>query len=102
MLLEVMTYRYRGHSAVDPQLYRSKAEIDERKLNDPVKSFPLWLVEMDILNQSDLERMEQEAQDAVAEAVRFAEESPEPSLDDLYTDVYVDTSGFDFRPPWAQ
>jgi pyruvate dehydrogenase E1 component alpha subunit len=102
MLLEIMTYRYRGHSAVDPQLYRTKDEIDERKLNDPVKSFPRWLVEMDVLNQADLDRIEQEVQDEVAACVTFAEESPEPTIDDLYTDVYVDSTGFDFRPPWAK
>jgi pyruvate dehydrogenase E1 component alpha subunit len=101
VLIEALTYRFRGHSAVDPQLYRSKEEVLERKTNDPVKSFPRWLLETEIVNQSDLERMEQEAQDVVADAVQFADESPEPSLDDLYTNVYVDNTGFDFRPQWA-
>jgi pyruvate dehydrogenase E1 component alpha subunit len=101
VLIGALTYRFRGHSAVDPQLYRSKEEVLERKTNDPVKSFPRWLLETEIVNQSDLERMEQEAQDVVADAVQFADESPEPSLDDLYTNVYVDNTGFDFRPQWA-
>ena len=62
VLIEAVTYRYRGHSAVDPQLYRSKEEVLERKTTDPVKSFPRWLLEMDILSQADLDRMEEEAQ----------------------------------------
>ena len=57
---------------------------------------------MDVLNQADLDAIEQEVQAEVAACVQFAEESPEPSLDDLYTDVYVDPTGFDFRPPWAK
>jgi len=102
MLIEAMTYRYRGHSAVDAQLYRSKEEVLERKTGDPVKSFPRWLVEMNVLNQSDLERMEQDAQQTVADCVQFAEDSPEPTVDDLYRDVYVDNTGFANRAPWAR
>jgi pyruvate dehydrogenase E1 component alpha subunit len=102
VLIEAMTYRYRGHSAVDPQLYRTKEEVLERKLNDPVKSFPRWLVEMDLLNQADLDRIEQETLAVVDDSVQFADESPEPPLDELYTDVYVDTTGFDLRPSWAK
>jgi len=96
-----MTYRYRGHSAVDAQLYRSKEEVEERKRNDPVKSFPRRLLEIGAVSADELERMDQETQDIVEDAVQFAEESPEPTLDDLYSNVYVDTAGFDFRPPWA-
>jgi len=102
MLLEAETYRYRGHSAVDAQLYRSKEEVLERKTNDPVKKFPAWLLEMDVVDEADLDRMEREAQGVVAEAVQFADESPEPALDELYTDVYVDSTGFDLRPAWAE
>jgi pyruvate dehydrogenase E1 component alpha subunit len=102
VLIEALTYRYRGHSAVDPQLYRSKEEVLERKSNDPVKSFPRWLVEMEILNQSDLDRIEKEILAVVDDSVQFAEESPEPSLDELYTDVYADPTGFELRPSWAK
>jgi pyruvate dehydrogenase E1 component alpha subunit len=102
VLIEAETYRFRGHSAVDPQLYRTKEEVLERKANDPVKSFPHWLLEMTVVNQADLDRMEDEAQQTVAEAVQFAEESPEPPIEELYTDVYVDNTGFDLRPSWAK
>lgn len=102
VLIEAVTYRYRGHSAVDAQLYRTKEEVLERKTTDPVKSFPRWLAEMDLVNHSDLERMDQEAQDLVAECVKFAEESPELTIDDLYSHVYVDPSGFELRPPWGR
>lgn len=102
VLIEAMTYRYRGHSAVDPQLYRSKEEVLERKTTDPVKSFPRWLVENEVLTMSDLDRMEEEALSMVAEAVEYAENSPEPTLDDLYSHVYVDQSLFDVRPPWGR
>jgi len=101
VLIEAMTYRYRGHSAVDAQLYRSKEEVEERKRNDPVKSFPRRLLEIGAVSADELERMDQETQDIVDDAVQFAEESPEPTLDDLYSNVYVDTAGFDFRPTWA-
>jgi pyruvate dehydrogenase E1 component alpha subunit len=102
VLIEAMTYRYRGHSAVDPQLYRSKEEVQERQSTDPVKSYPRWLLEMDVLTQADLERMEEETQRIVAEAVEYAEQSPEPTIEDLYTHVYVDPSGFELRPGWAR
>jgi len=101
VLIEAMTYRYRGHSAVDAQLYRSKEEVLERKRNDPVKSFPQRLLEIELVTKEDLDRLEQETQDIVADAVQFADESPEPTVDDLYTDVYVDPTGFTFRPSWA-
>jgi pyruvate dehydrogenase E1 component alpha subunit len=101
VLIEAMTYRYRGHSAVDAQLYRSKEEVLERKRNDPVKSFPQRLLEIELVTKEDLDRLEQDAQDIVADAVQFADESPEPTVDDLYTDVYVDPTGFNFRPSWA-
>lgn len=102
VLIEAETYRFRGHSAVDPQLYRTKEEVLERKTNDPVKSFPHWLLEMEVVSQADLARMEDEAQQVVAGAVQFAEESPEPSIEDLYSDVYVDDTGLDPRPSWAK
>ncbi len=102
MLIEAETYRYRGHSAVDAQLYRSKEEVLERKSNDPVKRFPRWLLEAGVVTQADLDRMESDAQRVVAEAVAFAEASAEPPIEDLYTDVYVDTTGFDFVPAWAK
>ena len=102
VLLEAMTYRYRGHSAADPQLYRSKEEIATREATDPIKSFPHWLLEMEILNQADLERMEEAVQQVVDDAVAFAEQSPFPTIDDLYADVYVDPSGFADRAPWAR
>ncbi len=102
VLIEALTYRYRGHSAVDPQLYRSKEEVQERESSDPVKSFPRWLVEMEILNQSDLDGIEKEILAVVDDSVEFADESPEPSLEALYADVYVDPTGFDLRPSWAK
>jgi len=101
-VVEIRTYRYRGHSAVDAQLYRSKEEVLERKTNDPVKRFPRWLLEIGVVTQADLDRMESDAQSVVAGAVAFAEESPEPPIEDLYTDVYVDGTGFDFVPNWAK
>lgn len=87
---------------MDAQLYRSKEEVLARKSKDPVKTFPAWLREQNVLSQADLDRMEQEAQQTVAAAVTFAEESPEPPIEELYTDVYVDNTGFDFVPSWAK
>jgi pyruvate dehydrogenase E1 component alpha subunit len=57
---------------------------------------------MEILNQSDLDGIEKEILAVVDDSVEFADESPEPSLEALYADVYVDPTGFDLRPSWAK
>ncbi|MDZ4340731.1 MAG: pyruvate dehydrogenase (acetyl-transferring) E1 component subunit alpha [candidate division NC10 bacterium] len=87
--LEAMTYRFRGHSMADPILYRDKAEVEEWKVRDPIVLFQQRLKEEGVLTDPDLEHIERETDELVAEAVRFAEESPEPPLTDLTEGIYA-------------
>ncbi len=86
--LEVLTYRFRGHSMADPILYRDKAEVEEWKQRDPIVIFRQRLEKESLLSPQELEQIERETDELVVEAVRFAEESPDPPLTDLYEDIY--------------
>lgn len=87
-ILEVKTYRYRGHSMSDPAKYRTKEEVDEvKKTRDPIDHVKL-LLEQAGAKEADLKPIEDEVKAIVAEAVQFAQESPEPDPSELYTDVY--------------
>ncbi|MFQ5882352.1 MAG: pyruvate dehydrogenase (acetyl-transferring) E1 component subunit alpha [Candidatus Methylomirabilales bacterium] len=87
--LEAATYRFRGHSMADPVLYRDKSEVEEWKQRDPIVLFRRKLEAEGILSPQELERIERETDELVAADVRFAEESPEPPLTDLYEDIYA-------------
>ncbi len=88
--LEVLTYRFRGHSMADPILYRDKAEVEEWKKRDPIVIFRQRLEKEGLLSPQEMEQIERETDELVVEAVRFAEESPDPPLTDLYEDIYAD------------
>ncbi|MFQ5657333.1 MAG: pyruvate dehydrogenase (acetyl-transferring) E1 component subunit alpha [Candidatus Methylomirabilales bacterium] len=87
--LEVLVYRFRGHSMADPILYRDKSEVEEWKQKDPIVLFRRKLEQEGLLSPQELERIERETDELVFEAVRFAEESPDPPLTDLYEDIYA-------------
>jgi pyruvate dehydrogenase E1 component alpha subunit len=87
--LEVLTYRFRGHSMADPILYRDKSEVEEWKKRDPILLFRHTLEEQGLLTPQELEQIERETDELVFESVRFAEESPDPPLTDLYEDIYA-------------
>lgn len=88
VILEMKTYRYRGHSMSDPAKYRSKEEVqDMKKDHDPLDMVKAALLERKILDDDGLKAMDKEIRALVAEAATFAQESPEPDLSDLYTDV---------------
>jgi len=87
--LEVLTYRFRGHSMADPILYRDKAEVEEWKQRDPIVIFRQRLEKEGFLSPQEMEQIERETDELVVEAVRFAEESPDPPLTDLYEDIYA-------------
>lgn len=89
-LVEALTYRFRGHSAADPQLYRPKEEIARWQARDPVMLFPMVLEEQGFLTPEQRQEIERGVEDAVDDAVRFAEESPEPPAEVLHEDVYSD------------
>ena len=86
-LLELQTYRFRAHSMADPDLYRTKEEIEEWKKRDPISLFKSRLQEWRYLNESDMVRIESEISAEIEEAVRFAETSPVEPVEDLLKDV---------------
>ena len=88
-LVEVITYRYRGHSAADPEVYREKAEVEEWQQKDPIETFAKRLVDEKVISQEEFEEIREEAERTVLEAVEFADASPEPPLDSLYDHLYV-------------
>ncbi len=91
MLLEMKTYRYRGHSMSDPGKYRSKDEVtDYREHHDPLDGLAAYMRKKKIANEDWFGKMEQEVKRIVTEAVDFASASPEPSAENLYNHVYVE------------
>lgn len=89
-LLEMKTYRYKGHSVSDPQKYRSKEEVEEYKDQDPIIKVSNTILENAFASKEDLAAIDKKIQTIVEEAVRFAEESPWPADDELLKDVYID------------
>ena len=91
VLLEMKTYRYRGHSMSDPAKYRSREEVQAmRDKSDPIEGAKRDLAALGV-GEDKLKEIEREIKAAVAESADFAEQSPEPPLDELYTDVLVGT-----------
>ena len=88
-LLEIKTYRYKGHSMSDPQKYRSKEEVEEYKDKDPIDHVLKVLTEQYKVSEADIEVINDRVKNEVEECVKFAEESPWPSDDELLKDVYV-------------
>lgn len=88
-LLEIKTYRYKGHSMSDPQKYRTKDEVEEYKQKDPIDHVLNVLTQEYKVPQSDIDVIIERVRDQVEESVTFSEESPWPSDDELLKDVYV-------------
>jgi pyruvate dehydrogenase E1 component alpha subunit len=88
-LVEAFTYRYRGHSAADPEVYREKEEVEEWQRKDPIETFGGRLVKEKVLSREDIEAIRGKAEKTVLDAVEFADNSPEPPLDSLYDHLYV-------------
>lgn len=89
-LLEMKTYRYRGHSMSDPAKYRTKAELEEYKSKDPIEQVISTMKANGWLDDNGIEAMEKKIEDLVNECVKFAEESPFPEAEELYKDVYAE------------
>ncbi len=89
VLVEAITYRFRGHSMADPEQYRTKEEVAQWRARDPIPAFGELLVAEGIIEGEDLARIDAEAVARVDAAVDFAEASPFPSPESLYDDVYV-------------
>ena len=88
-LLEMKTYRYKGHSMSDAQTYRTKDEVKEYQAEDPILKVLATIKKNNWATDSDIETIEKKVEDLVAECVKFAEDSPFPTIDELYKDVYV-------------
>jgi len=88
--LEAITYRYRGHSMGDPERYRKQEEIHKWQENDPIGIFRKHLINSGTSTDAELDGQDDEALRIVLHAVQFAESSPEPAPEDLYTNIYAD------------
>jgi len=90
-LLEMKTYRYRGHSMSDPAKYRTREEVDEvRKTRDPIEHVEDLLEKHGWADEAALKAIDAEVKRIVADAAEFARTSPEPDPSELYTDVYTE------------
>jgi pyruvate dehydrogenase E1 component alpha subunit len=89
-LLEIKTYRYKGHSISDPQKYRTKEEVEEYKQRDPIAQVADTILSKKYATQTDLDAINKRVADTVDASVKFAEESPIPSDDEVYKDIYID------------
>ncbi|MBQ1846294.1 MAG: pyruvate dehydrogenase (acetyl-transferring) E1 component subunit alpha, partial [Desulfovibrio sp.] len=88
-LIECKTYRWRGHFEGDPVVYRPAGELEEWKKKDPIPRFAKALVENGTATQEELDAIEAEVAKAIEDAVKFAQDSPEPTPEDLLEDVYA-------------
>jgi pyruvate dehydrogenase E1 component alpha subunit len=89
VLVEALTYRFRGHSMADPEEYRTKEQVDEWRKRDPIAVFGDELVAAGIIDAAAREQMDADAIARVDGAVAFADASPHPGPNDLYDDIYV-------------
>jgi len=89
LLVEAVTYRFRGHSMADPEQYRSKEEVAHWRERDPIPAFGERLVREGVIDEDERRRIDERAIERVDAAVEFAEASPFPAPETLYDDVYV-------------
>ena len=89
VLVEAVTYRFRGHSMADPEEYRTREQVAEWRRRDPIALWSARLIEASVLDQAGVDQLDAEAVVKVDEAVAFADASPFPTPESLYDDVYV-------------
>jgi pyruvate dehydrogenase E1 component alpha subunit len=91
MILEALTYRYRGHSMSDPAKYRTKEEVQEmRERHDPIETLKKLLTEKGLADDAAFKEIDKEIREIVNEAAKFSQDSPEPDPSELWTDVLVE------------
>lgn len=88
VLMEVRTYRYRGHSMSDPQKYRTKEEMEAKKGEDPIIRLKAYLVENKLSDNEALDKIDEDVKQIVLDAVEFADNSPFPDEKTIYEDIY--------------
>ena len=90
-ILEMLTYRYRGHSMSDPAKYRSKEEVQKmRNEHDPIEQVRARLIEAGLASEDELKSIDKDIRAVVSEAAEFAQNDPEPDVSELWTDIYVE------------
>jgi len=88
-ILEMLTYRYRGHSMSDPAKYRTREEVQKmRTEHDPIEQVRVRMLETKIASEDELKKIDAQVRDLVNEAAEFATNDPEPDVSELWTDVY--------------
>ncbi|MES0359756.1 MAG: pyruvate dehydrogenase (acetyl-transferring) E1 component subunit alpha [Anaerolineales bacterium] len=88
--LEAVTYRYRGHSMGDPERYREKDEVEKWQEEDPIGIYRHHLLKEKIVTSEELDELDDKVEAEVQDAVEFAESSPEPAPEELFTDIYAE------------
>jgi pyruvate dehydrogenase E1 component alpha subunit len=88
--LEIITYRFRGHSMGDPERYRQSDEVHKWQESDPIGRFHKHIIESGIASEAELNELDQRVEKEVQEAVAFAESSPEPPAEELFANIYAD------------
>lgn len=90
-ILEMNTYRYRGHSMSDPGKYRSKEEVDAmRQQRDPLDTFHTYLLKEMKVTEDEIKTIEQRVKAVVLDAAEFSQTSPEPDVSELFTDIFIE------------
>ncbi|HEU4474985.1 MAG TPA: thiamine pyrophosphate-dependent enzyme, partial [Gemmatimonadales bacterium] len=92
-LLEVRTYRFMGHSMSDPihGHYRTKEEVEDQRKRDPIAVWSQRLIAEGLLDEAGVKALDKEVGDEVNDAYQFADEAPDPEMEELYKDVYADS-----------
>jgi len=91
--VDMRTYRYKGHSMSDPRKYRTREEEEKWQTEDPIEKLATYLRDHGDFNEEEFKQLNAEVRSEVREAIKWAEESPEPQLEELYTDVYTHSCG---------
>ena len=89
LLIDMKTYRYKGHSMSDPAKYRTRDELEEYKQQDPILLLKADMLNAGMLDESAFAKIDSEVKEIVQEAVDFAEQSEQPPIDSIYEDIYV-------------
>ena len=92
-IVDMKCYRYKGHSMSDPRKYRTREEEERHEANDPIGKFERVLADHGVINDATIKEIMAGCREEVRDALQFSNESPEPPLSDLYTDVFVEPWG---------
>ena len=89
-LLEIVTYRFRGHSMGDPERYREQTEVKKWQENDPIGIFRASLLKKKIVTEAQLDEIDDKVEEETNKSVEFAEASPEPGMEELFANIYAE------------